>query len=105
MNIGPFDVGRAITATGTTQATAQLVINTVAVVTTTASGTGVLLQTCQVGTPQYVYNGGANALSVYPPVGYQINGLSANSPHLLAPNTTCLFVTVSSTQLIGLLSA
>lgn len=104
------DVARSISAAGTTQATATLLINAINVLDTVTSGSGVILQLAGVGTSQTVYNGGANAVRVYPPVGMQINGLTANSAHILAPNTTCQYYTVTDTsgttpQIIALLSA
>lgn len=110
MNIGLFDVGRGISAAGTTQATATLLINSVCVLSTVAANSGVLLQTGVVGSYQVVYNGGANAVRVYPPVGFQINNLAANTGHILAPNTSCQYFTVTDAtgttpQIIGNLSA
>src|SRR5262245_8321060 len=102
MNIGFLDVGGGITATGTTQATAQLVVNGIGLVTTAASGSGVLLQTALQSAPQIIYNASANVLKVYPPVGMQINGLAVNIPHVLPPTSMALFWTVSSTQLIAM---
>jgi len=110
MNVGTQDVGQSISAAGTTQATATLLFNGLNQVTTVASGSGVVLfggtgGATNQGTVQMVYNGGANALKVYPPLGVGINGLAANSAHLLAPNTGCAYWTVNSTLIMGLLSA
>ena len=111
MNLGSLDVGAGTTAAGTTQATAQLIIHGLSRVTTVASGAGVILQNRSTdfpgatGAPQVVFNGGANTLKVYPPVGYQINNLTANLPLLLPVNTAVIFWTVSTSQIIGILSA
>ena len=105
MNVGTQDVGVAISAAGTTQATAQLLINGLCWVTTVASGAGVVLFSGNQGTSQTVYNAGANQLKVYPPSGAQINALGTNNAMTLPINTVCHFWTLSSVQMIGILSA
>lgn len=105
MNTGQQDVSPALTATGTTQAGALLLINGIAYIGTAASGSGVALFPGNPGTSQTVYNAGANSVKVYPPVGAQINALGTNNAMLLAPNTGCLFQNVTITQTIGNLSA
>lgn len=105
MNQGTQDVSAPITAAGTTQATATLLFNGVNMVGTAAAGSGVVLFSANSGTSQVVYNGGANAVTVYPPLGAKINGLAVNGGHLLATNTTCNYWITSSTQVIGILSA
>ena len=106
MNLGILDVSPSLTATGTTQGTALELINGIAFVGTVPSGTGVALNpNATPGTPQIAYNGGANGLNVYPPSGYKINNLAVNSSHVLATNTACQYWFVSSTQIIGILSA
>ena len=110
MNLQTQDVGRGISAAGTTQGTATLLINGVNFLGTVAASSGVILQTSGVGTSQIVYNGGANAVSVYPPVGFKINGLATNSAHVLGTNTTCEYWTVTDSsgttpQIIANLSA
>ena len=100
------DVAAALTATGTTQATAYSMTYDVNEFTTVASGTGAVLSSVAVaGDEQTIYNGGANALKVYPNSGAKINGLPTDTGILLAPNTACSFQKVSSTRWIGKLSA
>ena len=106
MNLGTQDVGISITAAGTTQATAKLLINGVNTVTTVASGAGVVLfPPSGPGVFQLVYNGGANALKVYPSLGYQINALGANNAMVLATGTAVEFWVVSDSQVVAFLSA
>lgn len=105
MNYSTQDVGIGISAAGTTQATARLLINGINKISTAAASSGVILQTADIGTSQIVFNGGANPVNVYPPVGYSINSLPANSPAIIAPNTVCEFWTTSSSTLIANLSA
>ena len=72
----------AVTAAGTTQGTATTLTSTWNVVTTNASGTGVILQTTPTGTAIRVFHAasGGNILSVYPPAGHTIFSLTTNSP-------------------------
>ena len=100
------DAVTSLTATGTNQATALELTNADNDVTTVASGTGViLLSTATAGDTQTVFNSGANPLRVYPPVGSQINNLTANQAMILSTNTGCLFKRVSTTKVFGVLSA
>ena len=99
------DVGTAISAAGTTQGTATALVNTLNGVSSVAEGAGVVLYAGSAGDCQLVYNGGANAVKVYPPSGAQINGLAANVPHTLAVRTACEYWFLSSTQVVGVLSA
>ena len=104
--IGYRDTSFSLTASGTTQATALELIAQYNEVTTAASGSGVVLNSSLAyGDEQTVYNGGANPLTVYPPTGMKINGLATNAGMLLATNTTCTFRWVSSTRIVGVLSA
>ena len=105
MNQGTQDVSASISAAGTTQATATLLINGINMIGTAASGSGVRLFEYNPGASQIVYNGGANPVTVYPPSGVKINNLAANAGHILATNTACEYWTVSTTQVVGVLSA
>ena len=99
------DVGTAISASGTTQGTATQLTNALNGIGTVAAGAGVVLYAGSTGDCQLVYNGGANAVKVYPPSGAKINGLSTNTPHILATNTACEYWFLSTTQVVGVLSA
>ena len=105
MYLGVQDVKMDVSAAGTTQADAQLLVNGINYVETVASGAGVRLNVAQVGVSQMVYNAGANPLLIYPPDGCNINQLSADAAITLATNTNCAFVTLDSTQIIAMLSA
>lgn len=99
-------VATALTAAGTTITDALALNATVNVISTCASGAGVKLYSMQVGDEMEVYNGGANACKVYPgSSSIAINQLSAGSAMQLSVNTGCKFRQVSSTQVIGYLSA
>ena len=100
------DTETAIAAAGTNQSTATSLTAAVNFLGTVASGTGVILSSSAAsGDSQLVYNGGANAVTVYPPSGAAINGLPANTGVIVAIKTTCVFYCASSTQWAALLSA
>ncbi len=100
------DVGTAIVAAGTDQSGATELTNTLNGIGTVAAGAGVILYSLSTfGDCQIVYNGGANAVKVYPKSGSKINGIATNGPHVLAPNTVCEYWTLTSTQVVGVLSA
>ena len=96
-----------LTATGTDQAGALEVTSGLNVFGTVAAGTGAKLSASWVTADpcQVIYNGGANALTVYPHSGGKINQLATDAPMSLATNTSCSFYKASSTQWIGILSA
>ena len=98
--------GLLVVAAGTTQATATLLVNGMNGILTAAAGSGVILNANSLTSDcQVVYNGGANAVKVYPPTGGKINGLPTNTAMLLSPNTVCQFWFLTDTQVIGILSA
>lgn len=105
MNQGTQDAVLSISAAGTVQGTATLLIAGLNQVTTVASGAGVVLFPANEGCLQVVFNGGANALKVYPPLGGAINQLAVNSAHILPTNTTCQYWFFSSTLIIANQSA
>jgi len=80
-------VASNLTATGSTQGTALLLPADVNYFTTVAASTGAILPSMTKGDSVILYNKGANALSVYPPVGGVINGLSANAAYSVATAT------------------
>ena len=99
-------VAIALTAAGTTRATALALQADTNVLGTVSSGTGVSLPSCEIGDSCEVYNGGANSATVYPDAAAnQINGLVAGNGFLLATNTMCYARKVSSTRWIVNLSA
>jgi hypothetical protein len=79
------NVSTGLTATGSTQATALALPASINAISTAAASTGVILPSnATSGDEIEVYNGGANAVTVYPPVGGTINNLSANTGLSLA---------------------
>jgi len=76
-----------LTAAGTTQGTALALPADICKFTTVAANSGAILPAANPGDSGTVFNGGANALSLYPPVGAIINGLSANTAYSIATAT------------------
>lgn len=74
-------VATGLVATGATQGTALALTRNWNEVTTTPAGTGVALGALGAGQPGKVWNVGASALLVYPPVGGQIDALAVNLPY------------------------
>lgn len=100
------DTQAAISAAGTTQGTATELKAADNELTTVGAGSGVALASAlAAGDSQTVFNAGANAVKIYPPVGMQINALAANAAMTLAPNTGCFFKCISATRVFGILSA
>lgn len=99
------DVATALTATGTDETDAYEVTFAKNAFTTVAAGTGAILDSdAAPGDSQMIYNGGANAMSVYPPSGAQINALGTNEPMLLPVKTACEFFCLTTTLWTGILS-
>ena len=95
-----------ISAAGTTITDATDLRGSVNTLSTVASGAGVQLPTMQTGDSVTVYNGGANQCIVYPESALvAINQLSVGSGMTLAVTTGVFFIKVSSTQLVGFMSA
>lgn len=77
----------SLTATGSTQGTALALPADINKFTTVAASTGAIIPPANPGDSGTVFNGGANALSLYPPVGGKINGLSTNAAYSIATAT------------------
>lgn len=90
----------AITALGTTQATAA-VLSTNAQnynVTTAAASTGVKLPVSVTGSILVVANNGANAVLIYPATGEKINALATNAGFSAAINTVTILTCFTAGQ-------
>ena len=99
-------VATGLTAAGTTLATALALTADSNVLATVASGSGVSLPSAEIGDSCEVYNGGANAVTVYPDTtSVQINALTAGNGFLLATNTMCYARRVTATRWVVNLSA
>jgi hypothetical protein len=80
-------VADSLTATGATQATALALAGDINRFTTVAAATGALCPAMNPGDYIEVFNGGANALLVYPPTGAKINALGTNAGYSVATAT------------------
>lgn len=99
-------VATALTAAGTTQGTALAISADVNFVSTVGAGSGVIIYNGVIGDTVYIFNdAGANALTVYPPVGSKINNLATNGGFLLGTNTAVQVSKVSATRWFAILSA
>jgi len=98
-----------LTATGSTQAGALNLTDVINVVTTTAASTGVEVfpfpNNQGIGDTQYVYNFGANTLTVYPPASYKINNGSANAGVSVAAGKGAQFTLLDSVNIGAIISA
>lgn len=99
------DVATGITALGSTQATAVPLAATNNFIGTAAASTGVILPVGSAGDKVYVYNGGASTVTVYPPLGAQINNLAANAGFAVATTRSAVFVYASATQMMAVYGA
>lgn len=99
-------VATGLVAAGTTQTTAlDLGPLTGHMIATAAASSGVQLNPGSPGDSCWVYNGGANTVTVYPPNSAKFNSLSTNSGIALATATRADFDCVSATQWTVNLSA
>lgn len=100
------DGNTGISAAGTDQSGATELTAAVNVVGTVGAGSGVICYSGLVPVDsQLVFNGGANPLIIYPPSGFKINNLPANTGVILALNTAIELTCVTSTQIVAIMSA
>jgi hypothetical protein len=100
------DVQDAQTATGSTQTDAFLISADNTRFTTVASSTGCRLPAdAAPGDSVFIYNSGANALSIYPPTSGTINAISANGAYSLAAAKGVFIVKMNSTGWFTVLTA
>lgn len=90
-------VATGISAAGSTQGTATIINRELNVVSTVASGTGVILPS-SIGTTFVVVNAGANALNVFPVSGAAIDTNAANAALALPVGARIMFIQVSAAQ-------
>ena len=99
------DTATGLVATGATQITALPLPSVSNFIGTAAAATGVILLVGSAGDAINVYNGGANALLVYPPVGGVINNLAANTAVSVATLKSAVFVYSAPLNMMSILSA
>jgi uncharacterized membrane protein YqgA involved in biofilm formation len=102
------DLNAAVSAAGTTLATATLLVASTSIVTTVSAGTGVRLPatpTVSAKDRMHVANHGANTLAVYPPSGGALSANTANVPAMIAPKKCAEFICIDGTNWSVLLGA
>ena len=93
-----YGVNNAVSAAGTTQATATAITKPISNVTTVAANSGVVLPSATPGMRVIIRNGSAITLRIYPAVGAQINSLGTNISFSLDTLATLEFIAFSTTQ-------
>jgi hypothetical protein len=91
-------VGTGISAAGTVQGNATAITKEMNVVSTVASGAGVILPTAVAGMVISITNTSANALLVYPATGAAINSGSANAAYTHSAGATLQYLAPTTTQ-------
>jgi hypothetical protein len=82
IGIAGGNISNSLTAAGTNQATALVLtsLNDIHVITTAAASTGAILpSSLSIGDQMVVVNGGANSITLFPPVGGKLNNGTANA--------------------------
>jgi hypothetical protein len=81
-NYESLSTAGSVVASGTSQSTATALTKQINVVTSVSASTGVILPNVAIGTWVRVFHEaiGGSTLSVYPPLGQQIQALGTNSP-------------------------
>lgn len=80
-------VANNLTATGSTQVTALSLPADICKFTTVSASTGAIIPPSNPADGGTVFNAGAQALSLYPPVGGKINALGTNAAYSVATAT------------------
>ena len=100
------DTGVNLVALGSTQATALLIGNDNNWFGTVAATTGATLPaSAGPGDALFTYNGGANALTVYPPLGGTMNALAVNTGIAVTMLKSATFVCRDGLNWASILSA
>lgn len=91
-------INSSVTAGGSDQASATALGNTINIVTTVNSGTGVRLPTPVAGMTIYITNTSANSVNVFPASGGKINSLATNGNYAHVAGATLHYLAASTTQ-------
>lgn len=93
---------KTLIAQGNSQVTATQLADDWNHIATVAAGTGVQIPALKVGQEVYIGNDGSNALKVYPPGGWTIDGLAVNGAYALAATKMQKFRVIGLNQLRSL---
>jgi hypothetical protein len=91
-------VATGITAAGTNQGTATAITKEMNIVSTVASGAGVVLPTAVAGMVISITNTSANSLAVYPATSAAINTGATNAAYSQPAGATLQFIAPTTTQ-------
>jgi hypothetical protein len=91
-------VNTGISAAGSTQGTATAITKEINVVSTVASGAGVVFPTAVAGMVITITNTSANALLVYPATSAAINSAALNAAYSQPAGSTLQFIAPTTTQ-------
>ena len=91
-------VATGISAAGTVQANATALTKEINIVSTVASGAGVVMPTAVAGMVLTITNTSANSLLVYPASGGTINSLATNGAFTQVAGGTLQFIAPTTTQ-------
>jgi hypothetical protein len=91
-------VNAAVSAAGTVQGNATAITKEMNVVSTVASGAGVVLPTAVAGMVISITNTSANSLEVYPATSAAINSGAANAAYTQPAGSTLQFIAPTTTQ-------
>jgi hypothetical protein len=94
-----------LVSAGTTQNGALALGVGISHFSTTAASSGARLPPMNAGERCVIYNSGANALTVYPDFGAQINGLSANAGFSVGAGKGAIFEAIDAKLALAVLSA
>lgn len=98
LELGQDSATSILTATGTNAATALVLNAALNLFGTVAASTGAILPAAEAQPTYAIFNGGANALSVYPQTAEIINGGSAGAAFSVAAGKSALFVPCKNTS-------
>lgn len=95
-----------LVTTGTTQATAALVLSRLVTLTTAGSQTGAIVQAASAIGTEYIFsNPTATSAIVYAPVGHTLNGGASTTGLTLAQNKCCRLIQMSKGVWVTILTA
>lgn len=100
--LGATQDGTTETATGSTQGGAFVLTANLTIFGTVAASTGALLPSATGVGPYFIFNNGANALSVYPATGETINASSANTAFSITNGKGAFFFPHGNTWMANL---
>lgn len=95
----------SIAAAGASAGNATAITSTFTYITTAASNTGVILKNAAAQPETVIYNGGLNAVKVYPATGEKINNGTATTGSFSLTNGKTAILVGTEGAWIGILSA